>query len=52
MGHLTTRDAYKNLKGDNKSLMIIPEAVHTDLYDRTDIISFDKIVEFFQENLK
>lgn len=47
-----SRDAYKNLKGDNKSLMIIPEAVHTDLYDRTDIISFDKIVEFFQENLK
>lgn len=47
-----SRDAYKNLKGDNKSLMIIPEAVHTDLYDRTDIIPFDKIVEFFQENLK
>jgi len=27
--------------------MIIPGAVHTDLYDRTDIIPFDKLEEFF-----
>lgn len=47
-----SKDAYKNLKGENKELLIIPEAVHTDLYDRRDIIPFDKLVEFFQENLK
>jgi hypothetical protein len=32
--------------------MIIPGAVHTDLYDRVDIIPFEKIDTFFQENLK
>lgn len=46
------RDAYGNLKGDNKELLIIPEAVHTDLYDRMDIIPFDKLAEFFIKNLK
>jgi hypothetical protein len=40
------------LKGDNKELMIIPGAVHTDLYDRKDIIPFDKIQHFFEEYLK
>lgn len=47
-----SRDAYKNLKGDNKELLIIPNAVHTDLYDQTDIIPFDKIEQFFKDNLK
>lgn len=47
-----SRDAYAKLQGDNKELLIIPEAVHTDLYDRTDIIPFDKLETFFQENLK
>lgn len=47
-----SKDAYQLLKGDNKELMIIPDAVHTDLYDQTDIIPFDKITEFFNENLK
>ncbi len=37
---------------DNKELMIIPNAVHTDLYDNKDIIPFDKIETFFKENLK
>ena len=37
---------------DNKELMIIPNAVHTDLYDKVDIIPFDKIEEFFKANLK
>ena len=37
---------------DNKELMIIPNAVHTDLYDKIDIIPFDKIETFFKENLK
>ena len=27
-----SKDAFKKLKGDNKELMIIPDAVHTDLY--------------------
>lgn len=47
-----SEDAYKRLTGDNKELMIIPGASHTDLYDRTDIIPFDKIAAFFTENLK
>ena len=52
-----SKDAYndmiKNGKyTENKELMIIPDAVHTDLYDRTDIIPFDKIDSFFKENLK
>lgn len=47
-----SKDAFKNLKGENKELMIIPNAVHTDLYDDLDIIPFDKMEEFFNENLK
>lgn len=51
-----SRDAFENMtKGskytDNKELLIIPEAVHTDLYDKTDMIPFDKLEEFFRENL-
>lgn len=45
-------DAYKKLTGDNKELMIIPGANHTDLYDRLDMIPFDKLASFFNENLK
>lgn len=47
-----SEDAYKKLVGDNKELMIIPNASHTDLYDKTDIIPFDKIAQFFRDNLK
>ncbi|MCI8460892.1 MAG: alpha/beta hydrolase [Bacilli bacterium] len=47
-----SEDTYKMLKGDNKELMIIPNAVHTDLYDKLDVIPFDKMVEFFNKNLK
>ena len=51
-----SRDAYANMikdskYTDNKELMIIPGAVHTDLYDRTDIIPFDKIQRFFETNM-
>ena len=46
-----SKDAFRNLKGKNKELMIIPNAVHTDLYDKTDIIPFDKIESFFKNNL-
>ena len=52
-----SKDAYANMiKGskykDNKELMIIPNAVHTDLYDNLNVIPFDKIDKFFKENLK
>lgn len=47
-----SKDAYTMLKGDNKELMIIPGAVHTDLYDNTDIIPFDKMTEFFKKYMK
>jgi len=45
------RDAFAKLTGDNKELLIIPGAVHTDLYDQTDIIPFDKMTDFFKKNL-
>ncbi len=52
-----SKDAYKNMTEnskytENKELMIIPGAVHTDLYDKVDIIPFDKIESFFKTNLK
>ena len=47
-----SEDAFKKLTGDNKELMIIPNANHTDLYYKTDVIPFDKIEQFFKENLK
>ena len=52
-----SRDAYADMVKDspyagNKELLIIPGAVHTDLYDQKNIIPFDKIQQFFQENLK
>ncbi|MDE6412122.1 MAG: alpha/beta hydrolase [Clostridia bacterium] len=46
-----SKDAYKNLKGDNKELLLIPNAVHTDLYDNTDIIPFEKLEDFFKKNM-
>lgn len=52
-----SKDAYndmiKNNKYiENKELMIIPEAVHTDLYDNLNIIPFDKIEGFYKKYLK
>jgi uncharacterized protein len=35
-----------------KELLIIPGANHVDLYDRVDVIPFDKIEGFFEKNLK
>ena len=46
-----SKDEFEKLEGDNKELLIIPNAVHTDLYDDLDIIPFDKIVEFYNENM-
>ena len=45
-------DAFKKLQGDNKELMIIPDAIHTDLYDNLSVIPFDKIEAFFQNSFK
>lgn len=45
-------DAFKKLTGDNKELMIIPGASHVDLYDNLKAIPFDKIENFFTDNLE
>ncbi|MBR2208775.1 MAG: alpha/beta hydrolase [Synergistaceae bacterium] len=45
-------DAFKRLKGDNKELVIVPGASHIDLYDNMEKIPFEKIISFFNENLK
>ncbi|MGX2946722.1 alpha/beta hydrolase [Enterococcus alishanensis] len=47
-----SEDAYKSLTGDNKELMVIPGASHTDLYDQLEIIPFEKITQFFDQNIK
>ena len=52
-----SKDAYNdmirnNKYTENKELMIIPNAVHTDLYDNLKVIPFDKIEEFFKTYLK
>lgn len=54
-----SKDAYKNMIDgnpytENKELLIIPGAVHTDLYDGggKNAIPFDKIENFFDEYLK
>ena len=46
-----SKDAFKKLKGENKELLIIPNAVHTDLYDNMNVIPFDKIAEFYNKYL-
>lgn len=46
-----SEDAYKNA-AEPKELMIIPNGVHTDLYDKLDMIPFDKLESYFKENLK
>ena len=47
-------DAFKRLTGDNKELVIVPGASHTDLYDggETNAIPFDKLADFFGKYLK
>lgn len=51
-----SKDAFENMTknssyAENKELMIIPQAVHTDLYDNMAVIPFEKIAHFFQENM-
>lgn len=47
-----SKDVFKRLRGDNKELLIIPNAVHTDLYYKMDVIPFDRMVDFFNRYLK
>lgn len=53
-----SRDAYANMVkdnpySDNKELLIIPDTVHTDLYDGGDknAIPFDKLADFYRTHL-
>ena len=51
-----SQDTYKvledGIRPENKELMVIPGAVHTDLYDQMDVIPWDKLQQFFADNLK
>lgn len=52
-----SRDAFAAMTkdspyADNKELLIIPDAVHTDLYDQKDVIPFHKIEAFYHMYLK
>lgn len=45
-----SEEAYR-LAGQPKELFVVPGAGHVDLYDRTDLIPFDKLGRFFQQHL-
>ena len=52
-----SKDAYENMMAeskytDNKEILIIPGAVHTDLYDNLKEIPFNRMQDFFEKNLK
>lgn len=44
-------DAFKKLSGENKELLIVKGANHTDLYDNLEKIPFNEIEEFYRKNL-
>lgn len=46
-----SEDAYK-LAVEPKELLIIPSAGHVDMYDRVNLIPWDKLDSFFKKNLK
>jgi fermentation-respiration switch protein FrsA (DUF1100 family) len=46
-----SEDAYR-LAGQPKELVIVPGAGHVDLYDRVNLIPFDKLASFFTQNLR
>ena len=46
-----SEDIFKEAN-EPKELMIIPNGVHVDLYDKMDLILFDKMESFFRKNLK
>ena len=37
---------------DNKELVIVPGASHCDLYDKMDVIPFDRIEAFYRKHLR
>jgi fermentation-respiration switch protein FrsA (DUF1100 family) len=45
-----SEDAYR-LASDPKELLVVPGAGHVDLYDRVNLIPFDRLTTFFQTNL-
>jgi fermentation-respiration switch protein FrsA (DUF1100 family) len=45
-----SEDAYKRA-AEPKELVIIPSAGHVDMYDRTNLIPWDKLESFFNKNL-
>jgi uncharacterized protein len=45
-----SEDAYERA-AEPKELYVVPNAGHVDLYDKTDLIPFDKLEEFFTKNL-
>ncbi len=46
-----SEEAYK-LAAEPKELVVIPGAGHVDLYDRVNLIPFDKLTSFFSQHLK
>ncbi|MDE7240599.1 MAG: alpha/beta hydrolase [Desulfovibrio sp.] len=46
-----SEDAYKRA-AEPKELVVVPGAGHVDLYDRTGLIPFAKLTEFFRSNLR
>ena len=46
-----SEEAYR-LAGQPKELVMIAGAGHVDLYDRVELIPFDKLASFFRSNLK
>jgi len=46
-----SEDAFE-MASEPKELIIIPDAVHVDLYDKVDVIPFDRLESFFQVQLK
>lgn len=46
-----SEEAYR-LAAEPKELYLVPNAGHVDLYDRVNLIPFDKLEAFFKENLK
>ncbi|PWM22657.1 MAG: hypothetical protein DBX53_03695 [Clostridiales bacterium] len=52
-----SRDAFSemiqgNPYAGNKELLLLPGVVHTDLYDKKDVIPFEKITEFFHKSMR
>ena len=46
-----SEEAYR-LAGQPKELLIVPDVGHVDLYDRLDVIPFNKLTAFFRQHLE